>query len=128
MAISTSSPQTASDIHLRASPCGIRPRCRSPSTTTGISRGAFADKPEWQRWGCETGDWELVERGLSRYQTESASGDAWAELRYRNLVPEPEQWEAVLERPGRFRANLRSTLSPTFTRTTPTCRRIVESC
>ena len=53
-------------------------------------------KPEWQRWACPNGGWGLIERGVSRYQTKQSS-DEWAELRYRHLVPEPDQWDAVLD-------------------------------
>jgi signal peptidase I len=56
---------------------------------------AFAGKPEWRRWKSENSDWLVAETGVSRYQTKQAS-DQWSELRYRNLVPEPEQWDAVL--------------------------------
>jgi signal peptidase I len=56
---------------------------------------AFAGKPQWWRWTSENQDWLVVETGLSRYHTKQAS-EQWCELRYHNLVPEPEQWDAVL--------------------------------
>jgi signal peptidase I len=56
---------------------------------------AFHQKPEWQRWTSEKGDWVVVEPGASRYQTKG-SGEQWSELRYRHLVPDPEQWASVL--------------------------------
>ena len=56
---------------------------------------AFALKPEWWRWKSDNADWLVMESGISRYATKQAS-DQWSELRYRNLVPEPEQWDAAL--------------------------------
>jgi signal peptidase I len=56
---------------------------------------ALSDKPEWHRWVAQKGDWVPFERGVSRYQTKGSSDD-WSELRYRHLVPEPEQWDAVI--------------------------------
>ncbi len=55
----------------------------------------LSGKPEWQRWAAQTGEWGPIERGVSRYQT-AAPSDGWSELRYRHLVPEPDQWDAVL--------------------------------
>jgi signal peptidase I len=58
---------------------------------------ALLDKPEWRRWVTQSGDWAPMERGVSRYRTGGASkSNEWSELRYRHLVPEPEQWDAVL--------------------------------
>ncbi len=56
---------------------------------------AFQTKPEWQRWTSPDGGWLIEQFGVSRYQTKQAS-EQWAELRYRNLVPGPEDWDAVL--------------------------------
>jgi signal peptidase I len=59
--------------------------------------GALLDKPEWRRWVSQSGDWAPVERGVSRYRASGATkNNEWSELRYRHLVPEPEQWDAVL--------------------------------
>ena len=33
---------------------------------------------------------------VGRYQAEATAGEQWVELRYRHLVPDPEQWDAVL--------------------------------
>ena len=57
---------------------------------------AFWDKPEWRRWKSADLSWLFVETGVSRYQTKQASGE-WSELRYLNLVPEAEQWDAILK-------------------------------
>ncbi len=82
---------------------------------------AFAERSEWRRWQPDGAGWKLVDPGKSRYQVDLAGaisepgrgrpGDdgksryqvdlaagppEWAELRYRNLVPDPEQWQAVL--------------------------------
>jgi signal peptidase I len=57
---------------------------------------AFQMKPEWQRWKSQGDGWLIEQVGVSRYQTKQ-SRDDWVELRYRNLVPEPEHWNAVLK-------------------------------
>jgi len=59
---------------------------------------AFAALPEWQRWQGDGPGWKVVDPGKSRYSAEPLRGSAdWAELRYRNLVPDPEQWHAALD-------------------------------
>jgi signal peptidase I len=58
---------------------------------------AFQGKTEWQRWRSAGPGWKLVDPAKSRYQSDSGSPDEWVELRYQNLVPDPEQWEAVLD-------------------------------
>ena len=58
---------------------------------------ALADNDQWLRWQSVTpGGWKTVERAQSLYRCEGQSGDQWVELGYRNLVPDPEQWDAVL--------------------------------
>jgi signal peptidase I len=50
--------------------------------------------PQWQRWGATTpGTW--TEEQTGQYVA-SAVSDDWAALRYRHLVPDPKQWEAIL--------------------------------
>jgi signal peptidase I len=51
-------------------------------------------KTEWQRWRVGTG-WKLIDPESSRYESEGGPGGEWAELRYRHLVPDPEQWDAI---------------------------------
>ena len=81
-----------------ASRCGISRRCRSPSTTTAIGRGPWPASPNGSG-GERDGGWKLVDPRSSRYQVEGGPSDEWAELRYRHLVPDPEQWDAILQRP-----------------------------
>jgi signal peptidase I len=58
---------------------------------------ALADSDQWRRWQSETpGGWKSAHRNVSRYQAEAHAQDQWVELRYRHLVPDPEQWEAIL--------------------------------
>ena len=52
-------------------------------------------KAEWQRWKSDATGWRLVDPTGSRYQSEGGTKDEWVELRYRHLVPDPEQWEAL---------------------------------
>jgi signal peptidase I len=82
----------------------------------------FAELPAWRRWQGDGSGWKVVDPGKSRYEADLAgsgsprearvavvdksgerrgasdesAGHEWAELRYRNLVPDPEQWQAVL--------------------------------
>jgi signal peptidase I len=58
---------------------------------------ALADQAAWQRWQSKTRGWQIDDPGASRYRTEGTIGDYWVELRYRHLVPDPEQWDAVLQ-------------------------------
>ncbi len=55
---------------------------------------AMSGKAQWQRWKSETG-WKMIDPQASRYQSEGGPSGGWAELRYRHLVPDPEQWEAI---------------------------------
>ena len=52
-------------------------------------------KAEWQRWRSDAIGWKPIDPQGSRYQSEAGSNDEWVELRYRHLVPDPEQWEAL---------------------------------
>ena len=90
--------QAAGRRHVRSgsqavtAPVGDADRClRRPAPAAAPS----SDKPEWQRWTSPERRLGAVQRGVSRYQTRRSS-DEWSELRYRHLVPEPEQWDAVL--------------------------------
>ncbi|MGO9466929.1 MAG: S26 family signal peptidase [Isosphaeraceae bacterium] len=57
---------------------------------------ALVKSPEWRRWQGNGSGWKLIDPGKSSYQADLAAGPPeWAELRYRNLVPDPEQWQAV---------------------------------
>ena len=57
---------------------------------------ALLGKGEWQRWQSTVPGWKVVDAAASRYQADGGTPDEWVELRYRNLVPDPEQWEAIL--------------------------------
>ena len=56
---------------------------------------ALRDRAEWRRWAADGGGWSVVEPGRSLYRLEKPA-EGWADLRYRHLVPEPEQWESLL--------------------------------
>ena len=56
---------------------------------------ALLANQQWQRWTSDQGGWGIVERGVSRYKSKGSKDD-WSELRYRHLVPEPDQWNAVI--------------------------------
>jgi signal peptidase I len=52
-------------------------------------------KADWQRWRSDGTGWKLIDPAGSQYQSEEGPKDEWVELRYRHLVPDPEQWEAI---------------------------------
>ncbi|AGA26244.1 signal peptidase I [Singulisphaera acidiphila] len=55
---------------------------------------AMWNKPEWLRWTSTTPTtWK---EGVTGSYSIAAKPGEVAELRYRNLVPDPEQWEAIL--------------------------------
>jgi signal peptidase I len=55
---------------------------------------ALASDPRWRRWsGQPDGSWS--EEPESAFVSSGGAGTGWAELRYNNIVPDPEQWEAV---------------------------------
>lgn len=58
---------------------------------------ALADRDEWRRWqSAAAGGWKIVDPKLSQYRVEATPQDQWVELRYKHLVPDPEQWDAIL--------------------------------
>jgi signal peptidase I len=57
---------------------------------------ALAGRDEWTRWKPDAPDgWKVVDPSAGAYRCESPS-DGWTDLRYRHLVPDPEQWDALL--------------------------------
>ncbi len=59
---------------------------------------ALRDDPRWLRWApASAGGW--AEREPGRFATE-AKGEGWADLRYRHLVPTPEDWRAIQSDPA----------------------------
>jgi signal peptidase I len=56
---------------------------------------SLAERPEWTRWRGQAG-WKPVNSSESRYRVSAGPDQPWAELRYHNLVPQPDQWEAIL--------------------------------
>ena len=56
---------------------------------------ALLGKAEWQRWQGDSPIWKVVDRAISRYESDGSPKDEWSVLRYRHLVPDPEQWEAI---------------------------------
>jgi signal peptidase I len=56
---------------------------------------ALADREEWRRWQSAGGGWKFDEPKLGLYRAEPAADGQWVELRYKHLVPDPEQWDAI---------------------------------
>jgi signal peptidase I len=64
---------------------------------------ALKNLPEWRRWSKATSSagWTEIESGTAPGHFTFASAarntsDTWDELRYRHLVADPEQWEAII--------------------------------
>jgi signal peptidase I len=72
---------------------------------------SFAKLPEWRRWRSDSGGWEVIPGSAGQYET-NAKQPFSAELRYRHLVPEPGQWDAILK--GRAGTKPRATLITDF--------------
>jgi signal peptidase I len=71
-------------IHQRAMQMLVHDDSHRPRSLQG--------KPEWRRWN-PSGSWKEGEAGTFAATTGDDSG--WSELRYRNLLPDPEQWAAI---------------------------------
>ena len=67
-------------------------------------------KPEWRRWN-PRGDWK--EEPAGRFLATPSADKSWSELRYRHLLPDPEQWAALEKKETPSRAP-RSTLITDF--------------
>ena len=101
--------QSASDfgdiLHQAPGEQGVPPRaeaaaaparpCRSWCTTTRHRPAALNDQPEWRRWAPTTADAWTGGARRGRSWSRPPPGQE-AELRYRHLVPDPEQWQAIL--------------------------------
>jgi signal peptidase I len=58
---------------------------------------ALSNRTEWQRWRSgKPGGWTQIDPNSSKYKAAAADAETWVELRYNHLVPDPEQWEAIL--------------------------------
>jgi signal peptidase I len=53
---------------------------------------AIEGKPEWRRWN-PSGSWK--EEAGGKFLASPTTDSDWAELRYRHLLPDPEQWAAL---------------------------------
>jgi signal peptidase I len=58
---------------------------------------SLAGRPEWQRWRSEDAGWQLPTDAASQYRSKESAKHDWTELRYHNLVPDNEQWEAIVK-------------------------------
>ncbi|MDR3620661.1 MAG: signal peptidase I [Paludisphaera borealis] len=57
---------------------------------------ATAGRDEWTRWKPETpGGWKIVEPSVSTYRCDQPTSE-WVDLRYQHLVPDLEQWDALI--------------------------------
>ncbi len=56
---------------------------------------SLKNRPEWLRWTAAKPEaWTIDANGSGTYVA-SPTGNEWAELRYRHLVPDPAQWRAI---------------------------------
>jgi signal peptidase I len=59
----------------------------------GHRASVLRDDPRWRRWApAFAGNWAETAPGV--YSSDDRARD-WAELRYRHLVPSPNQWRAI---------------------------------
>jgi signal peptidase I len=56
---------------------------------------AMAGKEEWARWRAQSG-WTLDDPSPGRYKSQPLPEGRESELRYHHLVPDPQQWDAIL--------------------------------
>jgi signal peptidase I len=58
----------------------------------------LSDHEDWRRWrGAGSVGWKIVDPTVSRYEGDATEQEEWVDLRYRHLVPDAEQWEALRE-------------------------------
>lgn len=79
-------------IHRRAMQILVHDDAHRPKLLEG--------KPDWRRWN-PSGLWKEAEAG--RFRVVSEDGANWSDLRYRNILPDSEQWAALQagSNPGR---------------------------
>ncbi|RUL89542.1 signal peptidase I [Tautonia sociabilis] len=59
---------------------------------------SLADRPEWRRWApLEEGDWSESEQRPGEFASGTADPSRVSWLRYRHLVPDADQWRAILK-------------------------------
>jgi signal peptidase I len=59
----------------------------------------MVDRPEWKRWKSPDGaavGWKAGSGYDSRFEASAVPASEWAELRYQHLVPDAEQWGALV--------------------------------
>jgi signal peptidase I len=57
---------------------------------------SLKDRPEWERWKSTTPNaWQEATPGVFKFSASPGAGQA--ELRYHHLVPDSEQWQAILD-------------------------------
>ena len=88
-------PKDAPDFRLQRKPMEHLRSMQIPVYDDAHQPKALRDRPEWRRWSPAGDGWAVVEAGKSQYRLEKSS-DGWSDLRYRHLVPEPDQWDALL--------------------------------
>jgi signal peptidase I len=71
---------------------------------------AIKGKPEWSRWN---GQGSYKETSEGKFSVNADSTTNWSDLRYRHLLPDPGQWEALLKNSALPRAP-RATLITDF--------------
>ena len=70
------------------------------STTTAIGRRRWRTSPSGSAGKPRAGGWKIVDPAEQPVSSRRRRpSDEWVELRYQHLVPDPEQWDAILERP-----------------------------
>jgi len=87
-------PPGGKEFHLERKPLRHQQAMQMMVYDDGFRPEAFKDLPEWHRWAAKGGEgWKEEANGV--YVASAAPGQE-ASLRYRHVVPDPEQWQAVL--------------------------------
>ncbi|HMB03785.1 MAG TPA: S26 family signal peptidase [Isosphaeraceae bacterium] len=89
-----SKPPGAKDFHLERKPLRHQRAMQMMVYDDTHRPVALRGRPEWRRW-TSRGDWNEATPG--RFSGAGETAPDWAELRYRHLVPDPEQWRAIVD-------------------------------
>jgi len=90
----------ASDFHLARRPLRHQQAMQMMVYDDRYQPKALKDRPEWRRWTSRSDaawtETPAAKHGESSVFKVDAPLGQTADLRYRNLVPDPEQWQAIL--------------------------------
>jgi signal peptidase I len=89
-------PPGATDFHLERKPLHHQRAMQMMVYDDTHRARALLDRPEWRRWQAKSGWREEAPEPAGPWRFVGEATSDWSELRYRHLVPDPEQWKAIL--------------------------------